>query len=133
MNGNYDDIINLPHHQSTTHPHMPLSDRAAQFSPFAALSGYEAAIDETARLTDEQAELDEGVKNSINEKLQKIKEQLPDTQPHIRVTYFEPDKRKEGGAYLTIEGKVRKIDEYKGVLVMQDGMEIAILRVTEIS
>lgn len=102
---------------------MPLADRAAQFSPFAALTGHEAAIKETARLTDERIELDENSKNLLNEQFQSIKERLVE-KPEILVTYFQPDERKEGGIYLTYTGQVRKIDEYGKAFVMEDGKRI---------
>lgn len=121
----YDDIINLPHHVSTTHTPMPVADRAAQFSPFAALTGYEDAIDETARLTQDWIELDENEKERLNEKFQQIREQLP-THPQVIFTYFEPDQKKQGGAYLTIEGRVKKIDEYRGAFILEDGREVLI-------
>ena len=121
----YDDIINMPHHVSATHKPMLIADRAAQFSPFAALTGYEDAIDETARLTQEWVELDENEKELLNEKLQQIREQLP-THPQVTFTYFEPDKKKQGGAYLMAEGRVRKIDELKGAFLMEDGTEVLI-------
>lgn len=121
----YDDIINLPHHVSATHTPMPVADRAAQFSPFAALTGYEDAIDETARLTQEWIELDENEKERLNEKFQQIREQLP-THPQVIFTYFEPDQKKQGGAYLTVEGRVKKIDEYRGAFILEDGREVLI-------
>lgn len=121
----YDDIINLPHHTSVTHTPMPIADRAAQFSPFAALTGYEDAIDETGRLTQQWIELDENEKERLDEKLQMIREQLP-THPQVIFTYFEPDQKKQGGAYLTVEGRVKKIDEYRGTFILEDGREVLI-------
>ena len=108
----YDDIIHLPHHVSTAHPPMPAADRAAQFSPFAALAGHEAAIRETARLTDERAELDENAKAVLDEKLRMIQEMLP-AHPEITVTYFQPDAKKSGGAYVSVTGRVKKLDLYR--------------------
>ena len=119
----YDDIIHLPHHVSTKHPHMALLDRAAQFSPFAALIGHGAAIKETARLTDERVELDEYMKNVLNDKLQTIAERLKD-KPEIMITYFRPDEKKNGGAYVTVMGTVKKLDAYERVVVMTDRQEI---------
>ena len=127
----YDDIINLPHHVSTTHAPMPVADRAAQFSPFAALTGYEDAIDETARLTQDWIELDENEKERLNEKFQQIREQLP-THPQVIFTYFEPDQKKQGGAYLTVEGRVKKIDEYRGVFILEDGREVLIESIVDV-
>lgn len=127
----YDDIINLPHHVSATHTPMPVADRAAQFSPFAALTGYEDAIDETARLTQEWVELDENEKERLNEKLQQIRNQLS-IHPQVMFTYFEPDQKKQGGAYLTTEGRVKKIEEPRGAFLMEDGKEILIESIVDV-
>lgn len=116
----YDDIISLPHHVSTTHPHMEVIDRAAQFSPFAALTGYDAAVKETARLTDEKVELDEYMKDALNDKLQIIAERLKE-HPEIAITYFRPDAKKNGGAYVTTISTVKRIDEYERVIIMTNG------------
>ncbi len=121
--GRYDDIITLEHPVSKVHPRMSVMDRAAQFSAFAALSGYEDAIDETERLTETYTELDEGEKEILNEQLLKIKENIA-SHPAATCTYFEPDPKKEGGAYRTYSGKVRKIDEYEKKLVFEDGTGI---------
>ena len=121
----YDDIMNLPHHQSQRRPHMPLSDRAAQFSPFAALTGHDAAIKETARLTDKRVELDEGEKAYLNDRLLIVDEHL-DEGPEISITYFLPDGRKAGGAYVIETGIVKKIDEYEHSVVMQNSIIIPI-------
>ena len=127
----YDDIIHLSHHVSTRHPQMPLSDRAAQFSPFAALTGHDAAIKETQRLTDEWAELNEDRKEILDEKLQMIRESLSAGKgghglPEIRFIYFKPDKKKSGGAYLSIQGKVKKIDEYSHQVMLEDGTALTL-------
>ena len=106
MNGKYDDIIHLPHHTSSRHPRMSMADRAAQFSPFAALSGHEDAIRETARLTTERAELSESRKEELNEQLVWLREH-PDARERVTVTYFRPDAKKAGGAYVTVTGAVR--------------------------
>ena len=119
----YDDIIGLPHHRSAVRPHMPLTDRAAQFSPFAALTGYESVITETARLTDQRIELDEDAKATITQKLQIIAERIRE-RPEITVTWFRPDEKKAGGAYLTVTGTVRRIDEYGRTILMTDGTRI---------
>lgn len=116
----YDDIINLSHHVSARHPQMPLSDRAAQFSPFAALTGHDAAIRETARLTDAFAELDEGRKAEIDEQLQWIKENQSQ-KPEIEVVYFHPDLTKSGGTYMTFRGRVKRVDEYNRRIIFTDG------------
>lgn len=127
----YDDIINMSHHKSTKHPQMTMAGRAAQFSPFAALTGHGEAIKETARLTDERIELDESVKAAIDEKLQFIEESIKN-KPVISVTYFEPDERKEGGEYITETSAINKIDRYAGCLVMQSGEIIPIDEIIEI-
>lgn len=133
MNGAYDDIINLPHHVSSTRPQMPMIDRAAQFSPFAALTGYDAAVKETARLTDARVELDECAKVMLNEKLQMIAEGLKTGGAAASITYFKPDERKSGGAYLTAEGAVKRIDIYRHMVIMTDGTVIPIEEIFEIA
>ncbi len=132
MTNPYDDIINLPHHQSAPRPHMSAYDRAAQFSPFAALTGYEDAVIETARLTDKKVELDEYDKAALNERLNMIQDTL-DEQPEVSITYFLPDKRKSGGAYVTVTGGVKKIDEYEHIVVMLDATKIPIDDIAEIN
>lgn len=124
----YDDIINLPHHVSKTHPQMSIIDRAAQFSPFMALTGYGDAVEETARLTDEWIELDEERKVLLNKKLQIVCEHIRE-KPVAAITFFQPDEKKDGGAYVTITGEVRKIDEYNGTVIMTDKTEIEINRI----
>ncbi|MBT9152158.1 MAG: hypothetical protein DDT35_00372 [Firmicutes bacterium] len=119
----YDDIINLPRHTSKSRPHMSAHDRAAQFSPFAALTGYDSAITETGRLTDNKVELDEYSKADLNEKLSKINGQI-DEQPQVSITYFRPDKKKAGGMYITATGVVKKINPYERTVVMQDATMI---------
>lgn len=116
----YDDILYLPHPVSARHPQMPLADRAAQFSPFAALTGHEAAIRETARLTKERVELDESRKEILDERLQMIRENLSE-KPEVTFTYFQPDERKSGGAYLTVTGRVKKMDGYERRILLEDG------------
>ena len=123
MNGKYDEIIGLPHHVSKTRPQMPMSDRAAQFSPFAALAGYDAAVKETGRLTDEKIELDEESLTSLNVRYQVHMDALAEG-PEVRITYFKPDERKAGGAYVTTVGAVRKIDDFEQMITMQDGTRI---------
>lgn len=133
----YDDIIHLPHPVSSVHPQMSLMDRAAQFSPFAALTGHEAAIRETERLTDEWVELDEDRKELLDERLQMIREYLSGrkeeqdsrseyTLPEITFTYFQPDERKRGGVYVSVSGRVRKIDEFNHQMLMEDGTALVI-------
>ncbi len=123
MTGSYDDIIHLPHHVSSTRPQMSMEDRAAQFSPFAALTGYDAAIDETGRLTDEKIELDEDTLHILNAKIQLVIDNLS-KKLEFYITYFKPDEYKEGGSYLTVSGVVKKVDDYERLLVMQDGTKI---------
>lgn len=121
----YADIINMPHHVSKTRPRMSLYDRAAQFSPFAALTGYDAAIKETARLTDEKIVLDENFRDGLDEKLILIMSKLSE-KPVVAITYFIQDERKSGGSYETTEGWIRKVDLYERVIVMGDRSRIPI-------
>ena len=123
MSDKYDDIINLPHHVSATRPQMSMLDRAAQFSPFAALTGYDAAIKETGRLTDEKIIMDEEALNMLNMKFQILIDNLFD-EPEVTITYFKPDERKSGGAYIELIGIVKKFDEFERQIMMQDGTKI---------
>lgn len=127
----YGDIIDLPHHVSRKRARMPLETRAAQFLPFAALTGYDAAVEETARLTDARMELDESRKSELNEKMLLLQECLAQ-RPAVRVTFFQKDERKEGGAYITLAGTVKKIDQYENVLILTDGTRIRIEDVAEL-
>lgn len=129
--GKYDDIIDLPHHVSATRPHMPMIDRAAQFSPFAALSGYEDAVKETARLTNERPELTEEEKAVLDWTLQKLADEI-DSQPQVTLTYFQPDQKKAGGTYVTVTGRLKKIDDYKGTLILAGGARILIENILSI-
>ena len=124
----YEDIINLPHHVSERHARMSMLDRAAQFSPFAALTGYDAAIEETARLTDTKIELDESEKDLLN---QRLCEALDSGTP-VRITYFLPDERKDGGAYVCTAGKVRKVDIFSDSIVMESELAIPIANVMQV-
>ena len=128
----YDDIINLPHPVSKKHPQMSLEARSAQFAPFASLTGYDEVIRETARLTNERIDIDESIKTNLDWKLQMIEEQLSN-QPLITCTYFLPDLKKKGGKYVTVTGVVKKIDEYKHLVVLKDKTEIPITELIEIS
>ena len=119
----YEDIINLPHHVSPSRPQMPMSDRAAQFAPFAALTGYDAAIKETGRLTDERIELDVEALSALDMKYQLLMEAL-DEAPEVTITYFRPDERKAGGKYVSAVGAVKKIDDFERRITMQDGAKI---------
>jgi len=119
----YDDIIHLPHPISPRHPRMSVRSRAAQFAPFAALSGYGDAIDETGRLTDRQILPDESEVSSLERRLQLLWENLA-AQPRAIFTYFRPDERKSGGAYFTVEGTVKKIDPIEKAVTLQRGTVI---------
>ena len=119
----YDDIIDLPHHVSATRPRMSMIERAAQFSPFAALTGYDAAIKETGRLTDRKIELSEDAHIALDRKQQILLDHIND-HPEVSVTYFVPDERKAGGAYVTVTGNVKKIDDYQRLLILTDGTKI---------
>lgn len=128
---NYEDIINLPHHTSKKHPRMSLEARSAQFAPFAALTGYDEVLIETARLTNERIEIDETIKVIIDSKLQIIKEHIKE-MPLITFMYFVPDSKKDGGKYVTVTGNVKKIDEYRNVLILENKTEIPIKEIIDI-
>lgn len=119
MKGKYNDIIDLPHHVSTKRPRMSMQDRAAQFSPFAALTGYDAAVKEAARLTDSRTELSDDELSILNIKFQILLEHLRE-KPNVSFTYFKPDAKKSGGKYVTLRGIVKKADTFKRLVVMQD-------------
>ena len=123
MDKKYAAIAGVPHHVSRVHPQMSMEDRAAQFSPFAALTGYGDVILETQRLTDEKVELDEEALALLNEKYQMLMRRM-DEQPVVQITYFQPDERKEGGSYVTVTGVVRRVDDVMRKITMQDGNEI---------
>ena len=124
----YDDIINLPHHVSSRHPQMPMMNRAAQFSPFAALTGYEDAVRETARLTDEKIELDEYEKEELDRKIQWLGSHLDEHIP-VSITYFQPDDRKAGGTYEEIIDTIRKINVYEHEILLTKGTKIPIMNI----
>ena len=121
----YEDIVNLPPHISKKHPQPSMMDRAARFAPFAAIAGYEEMVLEEARITEERVDLDEGALSLLNEKLNMIQEFL-DEEPEVTITYFEPDKKKDGGAYISITGTVKRIDEYERIVLMSDDKKIKI-------
>lgn len=121
----YDDILMLAHHCSKKHPRMSLLNRAAQFAPFAALTGHDAAVREAARQTDFFMELDESRKNQLDEQLRIIRENL-DARPEIEVTYFRPDEKKNGGSYEVFSGRVKKIDEYSRQIFFGDGTALPV-------
>ena len=127
----YEDIINLPHHVSDKHPRMPLIDRAAQFSSFAALTGHDDAIEETARLTDKKIELDENTKELLDMRLMMIREHMAG-KPKVTFTYFEPDDKKSGGAYVDVTGIVKKINDFEHKIILDDGIEILIDNIIDI-
>ena len=115
----YDDMIDLPHHVSTKRPQMSLYDRAAQFSAFKALTGYEDCVTEAARLTGERIELDDASLSLLNAKIQILQDEIK-TCPEISVTYFVPDKKKAGGEYVTVTGSVRRVDEVERTIIFTD-------------
>lgn len=129
---NYEDIINLPHYEPKNHPRMSNYNRAAQFAPFAALTGYEEQVKETARLTDKKVEIDEGLRNLINSKLQIIDRNIK-SRPEVTITYFVKDKKKNGGCYVTITDNVKKVDSIEKIIVLSDNTKIAMKDILTIS
>ena len=127
---NYDDIINLPCPTSKRHPRMPMIDRAAQFAPFAALTGYDDAITETGRLTGEKLDLSDETKERIDLKINYLIEN--EENPDVTITYFVPDKKKAGGEYVTITDKIKKIDQYEHILIMEKGTKISLFEILAI-
>ena len=130
MTHRYDDIIHLPHPTSGKHPRMPRPNRAAQFAPFAALSGYEDAVSETARLTDRMIEPDEDSLSLLNDRLHAL--MADDSKPEVVLTVFEPDEQKEGGCYLPIQGRIRRVDEAARTLILTDRTVIEMERILRI-
>ena len=128
---NYDDIINLPHHISVKHPRLSKEQRAAQFAPFAALTGYGDAIKETARITEDRIELDEEEKKKIDNKILELKNKITE-KPKVTITFFVSDIKKSGGEYVTIIGNLKKIDEYNKLLILEDKKKISIKEIIEI-
>ncbi len=121
----YDDMLELPHPVSKVHPQMSLENRAAQFSPFAAVVGYDAAVHEAARLTDRRVELDDDEKNLLGGKLQLIQESIR-AHPEVKITFYQPDEKKAGGVYIIVTGTVKKVDAYEQQIVMTNGTNILI-------
>ena len=119
----YDDIVNLPHHQSKTHPHMSLHDRAAQFAPVAALTSDDDAIKEARRLTDSKPELDENQLEELDQKLADLMTRIKE-HPEVTITYFEPDDNKDGGEYIAYDGRLSKIDYVRKALIFEDNTTI---------
>ena len=130
-NHKYDDIIGLPHHVSATRPRMSMIDRAAQFSPFQALTGYGAAIQETGRLTDRKIELSEDERIVLDMKQQILLYNIRE-RPDVSITYFIPDERKDGGSYVTVTGNVKKIDDYQRLLILTDRAQIPLDEIVDI-
>ena len=126
--GKYDDIINLPHHVSKFHKPMPMENRAAQFAPFAALTGHEEAIEEAARITDIMKELTEIEMSEISAKLRMAMEE----ERNIRITYFMPDSKKGGGSYQRIEGVIKKWEESENLLLLRTGIKISVYMITDV-
>ena len=132
--GKYDDIIKLSHHISKKHPQMSMEERAAQFAPFAAWVGYEDAVEETARITTKRIELNEEEKNALDIKLQMLNEQIHiQIYPNVTIMYFVPDLKKDGGKYIKISGTVKRIDEYKQLIILDDKTEIPISEIISIN
>lgn len=131
MSGKYDDLIGLPHHTSPRHPRMSGRDRAAQFAPFSALTGYGDVIDETARVTDEMIHLTEDARELLDMK-QRILSEIIDSRPEITVVFFLPDPKKAGGAYESFTGKLKRIDTVEQYLLFEDGKRIPLAHVTRI-
>ncbi|MFR1631549.1 MAG: YolD-like family protein [Oscillospiraceae bacterium] len=127
----YDDIINLPHHQSKNHPHMSMHDRAAQFAPFAALTGYDDAIKEARRLTDSKPELDENQLEELDQKLADLMTRIEE-HPEVTITYFEPDDNKDGGEYIAYDGRLSKIDYVRKALIFEDNKTISLSDILKI-
>lgn len=131
MSGKYNDIIKLPHFVSKRYPQMSMHDRAAQFSPFAALTGYDDLVKETARITDQKVELDEYILDNLNERLCILKKNLSE-RVEVRITYFQEDLKKTGGKYLEKCGVIKKIDEFSGCIIFEDGVIIPVNDICEI-
>lgn len=131
MTGPYDDMLHLPHHVSDKRPQMAGIDRAAQFSPFAALTGHAAAIRETGRLTDRRIELDEDARAALDSKLNTLMGR-DDPHPMLHITYFLADKKKAGGAYVRVTGNLKRVDEYRKRLILMDGTAIPVADIIEL-
>ena len=132
MKNKYEDMLYLPHHVSLKHPHMSRKNRAAQFAPFAAVVGHEASVSEVARYTEEKVELDESQKEQLNYRLAEILSK-PEDERKVKITYFVKDKRKVGGKYVSVEGVLKRFDEYRKEIVMEGGRRIGVGDVYEIS
>lgn len=131
MSSIYDDIINLPHPEPKKHQRMSREKRAAQFAPFAAVVGHEAAIEETARYTENRVFVDEGRMSEANDQLRYILEN--NINEDVSVTFFQPDKLKEGGEYVTVTGRIKKFDQIMQCIIMDDGKCIPAYNLLEIT
>ncbi len=131
MSGKYDDILHLSHPTSAKHPRMPISERAAIFSPFAALTGHAAAIQETARLTDQRMELDEDTRAELDRKQKILMDHIAD-QPEVTITWFCPDEKKSGGAYVVSMGRLKKVDDVAGTLKLVDETTIPLNEIVDL-
>ena len=135
MEMNYDDIINLPHHESRRHPRMSMLNRAAQFAPFAALTGYDDAIEETSRLTDRMIDLDSDIKVDLDRTMALLRSILDDSGslPQVTITFFIPDVYKDGGSYNTIKTRVKSIDDVERCVILPDGQKIPISNIVDMT
>lgn len=131
MNNKYEDIINMPHHISKKHPPMGIEVRAAQFAPFAALTGYEDAVKETGRVTDKKIDLEDEAKNILDKKI-KLLQDVINRCPNITVVYFIPDLKKEGGKYITVNGNLKRIDEYNQKIILENDQAIKVCDIMDI-
>lgn len=131
MKSPYEDIVDLPHHVSAARPRMPMKDRAAQFSPFAALTGYDAEITETGRLTEEWVEMGEDCLDVLDRKKSFLMLHVSE-HPFLAITYFLPDQRKKGGKYETVTGSLKRIDEDQRLIILMNGVKIPIDRILNI-
>lgn len=131
MKSPYEEIIDLPHHVSAARPRMPMKDRAAQFSPFAALTGYDAEIKETGRLTEEWVEMGEDCRDVLDRKKSYLMRHVSE-HPALAITYFLPDQRKKGGSYETVTGSLKRFDEDKRLIILMNGVKIPIDRILNI-
>lgn len=131
MSGRYDDILYLPHPVSEKHPPMSMAERAAQFAPFAALTGHDAVLRETERLTDSPVELTDSRRSELDAQLMELSREL-ERAPKVAITHFVPDLRKQGGAYVRTVGKIRRVDALARAVIMTDGSRIDMDFVTDI-
>lgn len=131
MNDNYEDIMALPHYEPKNHPRMSMANRAAQFAPFAAMTGHDEAIREAARLTDEQVQLSDEDNDELNRKMMLLREMLGE-KPVVVITYFQPDSKKSGGTYMTAEAPLKDIDDIAQTIILSNGMAISLSTIIDI-